>query len=248
VTTTAAITGPIEICSMYPDTNNDGIVDGTSIDETRLRFLHEEAGVFTDRTSFFSATSNRICAQVSSLSFFVVAVQETPAGVCPPAPATGCRTATKSLFQLKNDAIDDGNDKLIWKWLKGAATTTNDFGSPTSTEDYRLCLYAGAASESVAIPAGADWQGLGQGGFKFKSLNGAPEGATKAVLKAGGLGAASVLVKGKGGNLPDTLTGMLSLPVTVQLINDNNSTCFESVFDTGDVIKNSGTQFKAKAQ
>ena len=74
VTTGASVSGPIEICSDYPDGNDDGIVDGTSVDETLLRFMHEESGVFVDRTSSADPIANRICAQVSSLSFFIVAV------------------------------------------------------------------------------------------------------------------------------------------------------------------------------
>ena len=43
-------------------------------------------------------------------------------------------------------------------------------------------------------------------------------------------------MKGKGANLPDTLVPELPLPLTVQLVNDSNSVCFESVFGVADVI------------
>lgn len=138
VTTTASVTGPIEICSQYPDANDDGIVDGTGINEASLRFLHEEAGVFVDRTSSADPVANRICAQVSSLSFFIVAV-DLDAATCPPAPLPSCRGAAKSLLLLKNDPSDDAKDKLTWKWLNGGETSLDDLGSPTTTTGYTLC-------------------------------------------------------------------------------------------------------------
>ena len=56
-------------------------------------------------------------------------------------------------------------------------------------------------------------------------------------------------VKAKGDNIPDTLVPApmeLPLPVTVQVVNSTNSTCFEEIYDTGDVQQNSATSFKAK--
>jgi cysteine-rich repeat protein len=159
---------------------------------------------------------------------------------------TGCKTAGKSLLLLKNDASDDSKDKLTWKWLKGPATALGELGDPTSTTNYTLCLYAGTSTASVAIPAGSNWQAAGSKGFKFKDPSGTPNGAQKALLKSGDTGKSKALVKGKGTNLPDTLVPALSLPVTAQLVNDANSTCFEAVYNSGDVIKNDSKQFKAK--
>jgi hypothetical protein len=75
-----------------------------------------------------------------------------------------------------------------------------------------------------------------------------PDGAQKALLKTGDAGRAKALVKAKGTNVPDTLAPELPLPVTTQLINDENGTCFEAVFGMPHVIKNDLRQFKAKAQ
>ncbi|MGH3641855.1 MAG: hypothetical protein ACRDUX_22825 [Mycobacterium sp.] len=148
---------------------------------------------------------------------------------------------------LKNNTSDDSKDKLIWKWLKGAGTTLGELGTPNALTEYTLCLYAGTSSAALTIPAGApSWQTLGSTGFKFKSANGLPDGAQKVILKSGAAGKAKALVKGKGTYLPDTLAPALTLPVTVQLVNDSNSTCFEAVYNSGAVIKNTATQFKAK--
>ena len=158
---------------------------------------------------------------------------------------SGCATAAKSILLLNNDAGDDAKDKLTWKWLKGSAIMLGDLADPTST-DYVLCLRAGAGVASVVIPGGSSWQPAGSTGFKFKDPSGVPSGALKAILKSGAAGKSKAMVKGKGTNLPDTLTGMLPFPVTVQLVNSANNTCFQSVFNSAST--NDGTQFKAKAQ
>jgi hypothetical protein len=168
---------------------------------------------------------------------------DTPAGgSC----GVGCKVAGKSLLVLTSHATNHAKDKLTWKWLKGAATTSGELGSPTSTTTYTLCLHAGSGVASVALPAGSKWRTLGTRGFKFKDPSGTHDGARTALLKSGTAGKAKALVMGKGPNLPDTLVPMLSLPVTAQLVNDTNGTCFEATYGAADVIKNDSTQFKAK--
>jgi hypothetical protein len=244
VTTTATVSGPIEICTVYPDADDDGFVDGTAIPEGRLRFLHEEAEVFVDRTSSFDPVANRICAEVSHLSFFVVALDLVSG--CALSPVPGCRAADKSLLLLKNNVTDDAGDKLTWKWLKGAETELNEFGQPADTTDYTLCIYSGGEVAEAAIPAGANWQPSGASGLKYQS-GGVPAGIQKAKLKAGDQAKSKVLVKGKGAALPDELAPTLALPVTVQLVNDTNGVCFEAAYGMGDIIKNDPGFFKAKA-
>ncbi len=80
VVTTAEYTPPITICTNYEDADDDGIVDGTTIPESALSFLHQESGVFVDRTSSRDAVANQICATVDSLSFFAVLVRTS--GIC----------------------------------------------------------------------------------------------------------------------------------------------------------------------
>lgn len=170
-----------------------------------------------------------------------------PAAGCSQVPEPSCRTAPKSTLHLRDDA-EDSRDKLTWKWLKGEETMLEDLGLPTGTTTYSLCLYSGTSSALVSIPAGSAWQTLGSKGFRFKDSSGALHGAQKVLLESGATGKAKMLVKGKGSNLPDDLVPALTPPVTAQLINDDNGICFESTFDSGDVIKNEPGQFKAKIQ
>jgi cysteine-rich repeat protein len=162
------------------------------------------------------------------------------------APAPLCRAAGKSVLLLKN-ASDDTGDKLTWKWLKGAETSVEDFGVPTDATDYALCLYAGSSSAKVAIPAGTKWQATGKKGYALRDSTASPDGVRVAALKSGAAGSAKVIVKAKGDNLPDTLVPALSLPVTVQLMNDSNDVCFEAVYNPSDAVRNDGKQFSAKS-
>ncbi|MBI3783798.1 MAG: DUF4215 domain-containing protein [Deltaproteobacteria bacterium] len=74
--TTAEVAPPITICTNYADADNDGIIDGTTVPETSLRFLHGEGTpvVFVDRTVSQDTIANQICAEVNSLSPFVTVV------------------------------------------------------------------------------------------------------------------------------------------------------------------------------
>ncbi len=76
VSTTASVSGPITVCASYPDADDTGLVDDTTVDESTLRLLHHENQAFVDRTDFTATNydTNRICATVSSLSLFVRAV------------------------------------------------------------------------------------------------------------------------------------------------------------------------------
>src|SRR2546426_2983588 len=75
VRTTATFAGTITSCFPYPDADGDGIVDGSNppLDETELRVLHEENGVFVDRTVSLDTTAKIICGATTSLSQLAIA-------------------------------------------------------------------------------------------------------------------------------------------------------------------------------
>ena len=52
-------------------------------------------------------------------------------------------TSKGALLTIKKDANTASKDRLLWKWGKGAATAKGDFGIPTPTTDYELCIYDG---------------------------------------------------------------------------------------------------------
>src|SRR6185369_14478737 len=139
--------------------------------------------------------------------------------------------------------------KLVWKWLKGAATTTAEFADPTSTAEYALCIYAGVSDTLVAqmhIPASSTkWKPLGTKGFKYLDPSSSADGAQKIVLKGGVAGKSKVIVKGRGTALPDPLDmGPLGTPVTAQLLNYQSGVCWEANYTTAK--KDTSAIFKAK--
>jgi hypothetical protein len=169
---------------------------------------------------------------------------------CPASPAPGCRTAMKSSILLKDKPILNDKDKLIWKWIKGQATSPSDFGAPTSSTDYALCLYAGAVPALIGaanIPAGAaGWSG-DPSGFKYDDKTGSQSGIIKGLLKSSTGPKAKEIFKGKGALLPDPLPIMpTDLPVIVQLVNSASAVCWESTFQSTAVKKNDAETFKAK--
>ena len=168
---------------------------------------------------------------------------------CGNVPRSGCRASEKSLLLMKDNA-NDAADKLVWKWVKGDATSQDDFGDPRSTTDYALCVYAGTASGLVTVSearVGADgvlWDTLSDKGYKYKDSTGGQAGVQKVLLKGGTQGHAKELVKGKGAGLPDPAHGSLPFPVRAQLLNSDTGICWESTFNSA--IDNDATQFKAK--
>ena len=86
-------------------------------------------------------------------------------GACAPQPQTTCRAAENGVLLWKS-SDDDGRDKMLWKWIRGASTTGDDFGDPTTSADYALCVYAGTPGSllgSLEVAAnGATWRSAGR--------------------------------------------------------------------------------------
>jgi len=170
---------------------------------------------------------------------------------CPPAPLVGCRTAGKSILLLK-DTAPDNKDKLLWKWINGAATGIADFGQPQTTTDYALCFYAAGAplGDAVVESHAQRWRLLSGKGYGYLDSSLSQDGIQKVLLKGNASAPRSkILWKGKGTGLPDLAPGTLPLasgdfPITVQAINSATSVCFESVFSEADAKRNRADQLK----
>lgn len=159
-----------------------------------------------------------------------------------------CSSAGKSSLIIK-DKPEDTKDSLIWKWLKGDATTQTDFADPTTMTPYHLCLYAGTAASiaDIELPAGSpSWKATGTKGFKYKDKTTAVDGIKKVVLKGGDAGKAKVIVQGKGAMIPD-LSPPFALPVVARIINGDSGACWASSFASSHVVKNESGLFKAKS-
>lgn len=171
-------------------------------------------------------------------------------GGCTGSAPTACKSAEKSLLLLKSDPGGD-RDKVVFRWSRGEQTDLAELADPLTTADYSLCLYTGPAvaplTDLTAPAGGSSWQALSDNGYKYRDKSGAADGITKLTLKAGAAGEAKATLRAKGAAAPPFAFGFLPLPVTAQLINGDNGTCFEAVYDAADIKKNDGGKFKAKS-
>jgi hypothetical protein len=175
---------------------------------------------------------------------------------CGPVPSIACRppaVSGKARLQLRNTSPDT-KDRLQWKWLKGTATAKADFGNPTATTGYALCVYDGNSNliANATMPAGGScnaasprpcWRENARG-YRYVDKDLTPSGIQQLVLKAGPDGKAQIGLKGKGVLLPDPALPISDLPVTVQLVSSAGQ-CWTATYHT--TFRNDGQQFKAKA-
>src|SRR4029453_16500882 len=161
-----------------------------------------------------------------------------------------CRSAGRSRLSIEN-STNDAKDRLAWRWLKGAAATLPQFGVPTGSTAYALCIYDGTSTTAIAeadiAPSATLWRPKGTTGFRYRDPALGFGGIGALLLKAGATGKAKAVVRGKGMSLPDP-SGPLTLPVTVQLVNSSNDACFEGIFDVAAVKKNDDESFEASAR
>lgn len=172
---------------------------------------------------------------------------------CIVAPRTGCKLTTAPLqakLQIKNSPTPTA-DQVSFKWSKGVAVGVAEFGNPTTTEDYALCVFNPGLSMKLDAPADGVcgsvpcWKAVSIKGFKYKDSLRTPNGVDKISLKAGLSAKSKVQLKGKGGNLP-ALPLPLALPAIVQLQAESGA-CFEGTFTSANQQVNDGTQFQGKA-
>ncbi len=147
---------------------------------------------------------------------------------CAPAALPGCRlpyVSGKSTLTLKNSS-NDAKDQMLWKWSKGSATATPDFGAPTTTTGFALCLYDGGPGLALtaSAPAGGAckngkpcWKASGAKGFRYGDADLTPQGIQKLTLQAGENGKAKIGFAGKGPLLRMPALATLAFPLVVQL-------------------------------
>ena len=172
-----------------------------------------------------------------------------PTPDCPPAPDT-CRppaVSGGSSLVLSQKSPPD-RSRMVWKWSKGTATTKMEFGDPTTTDGYTLCLYDAGALVSTSRVIGSCtrkpcWVDTSTG-FVFQNTSLQPSGVQRLKLVAGLVdGTAREIFNGKGASLalpdPSGLTG----PLDVQLRRSGSSLCWGARFsapfqkDDGGLLK-----------
>lgn len=134
----------------------------------------------------------------------------------------------------------------------------SDFGDPTSTASYAVCIYAGTTSALVIdalVQPGGDcdgdpcWKPIADKGYGFKDkLVAAQGGISKIQLKGSTSATSKILVKGSGDGLhltASTLPLPEDAPVSVRVHNSDNGNCWGADF-AAPFKKNTDGGFKAK--
>ena len=152
---------------------------------------------------------------------------------------------------MKDNTID-AKDQIKWKWVKGAATLKTEFGDPTTTDTYFLCVYDNGSriSAMTILPGGMCagkpcWKSKSTG-FAYKNKGLTPDGVLSATLKAGIDGKALVKVTAKGVNVPEPVLSSITGPVVVQFQVANSSLCFGATY-SAPFKKSDGATFSDKA-
>jgi hypothetical protein len=141
-------------------------------------------------------------------------------------------------------------DSLSWKWPRGAATDVADFGSPTRSTSYELCLAdaAGTAIAQVVSPGlfchlRPCWTSLGDRGYRFRDRDGSQHGIRQIVLRSGADGRAAITLKAKGDLALPPMP--LVLPLTVRL-QASNGECWADTFSTTGVLRSEAGKFSGR--
>jgi uncharacterized delta-60 repeat protein len=166
----------------------------------------------------------------------------------------GCvpASAHKASLVLRDDP-NPARDRVTWKWKSAATVAPGDFGDPTRTDGYALCVFdrsGGVPSGTLALQVSAAgtcgarpcWKTVG-GGFKYNDPTTAADGVRSIRLESGAADRAKANVKGKGAGLAMPALG-LDAPVTARLVRIGTGACWEATFSAP--IRNDATTFKAK--
>lgn len=140
----------------------------------------------------------------------------------------------------------DKKDRLEFTWRRGESTTLAEFGDPTTTTSYALCVYDGTGALVVraSLAAGSGWRvrrqmvdfadrTLQQAGIRRVVLRSRAATPGAALVRVVGRGKLGTLASGGGGNLPDL--GSLPLatapgPIRAQWINSLGN-CWEGRYN-----------------
>lgn len=190
------------------------------------------------------------------VNFDDVRLDATPLGTCAAAPLGGCKTAApgKGSLSLGRQVGNPAKNTLQWTW-KGQATLLGEFGSPTSTTDYRLCAYDGADAVILDLPVAAGgtcgtrpcWKAASKS-FTYKDKLGGAGGVTAIALKSGSEGKAAVSLKAKGANLVMPTLPLVQTPdpVRVVLVNEETSTCWSADYSAAPKDPTSTVKWRVK--
>ena len=80
--------------------------------------------------------------------------------LCGALPSAGCRGTLPlgAALKIKN-ITPDSKDQFQWKWNTGDATTFAEYGDPTTSTTYVICIYDGSGNPQPLLAASAPADG-----------------------------------------------------------------------------------------
>ncbi|HEY2773994.1 MAG TPA: DUF4215 domain-containing protein [Candidatus Binatia bacterium] len=137
--------------------------------------------------------------------------------------------------RLTIKATSAASARLGWSWGRGPAIALGDLGSPTTSDDFALCVYVNDGMTdrelvSSLAPAGSSWTST-TSTLRYSSKSLAPGGIRQIQVKAADAGAAKIKIKGQGAALGLGSLGFgASSTVGVEMKNVATGACFGAAF------------------
>lgn len=111
--------------------------------------------------------------------------------------------------KIVNSLTDDAKDRFTWRSSKSYPFSAGDFGTPTTTTDYTLCVFDTLRDKVVGtleIPAGSGWLPTPKG-YKYKSAPGDTPRVKLQLDSGGRTSRIKVRVRGEELGFPDAFVG-----------------------------------------
>lgn len=159
-------------------------------------------------------------------------------GPCTAAPAIDCAPAgaRRGSLSLRAKPGVPAKNRLAWRWSKGPEVPRSDFGDPTTTESYHLCVYDGAtlvlatrAQAGGVCKRRPCWKSL-RSGYVYGDPERTPTGVAALTLRSGAAGKGVLQLRAAGASLALPALETLDGPVLVQLKRGSGGGCWSTTF------------------
>ncbi len=233
-------------------TNTATATDTATATNTATATVTDTPTATVTNTPTLTATAT-VTTTASTTVTATVTASPTPTktGICELTPQPGCSFPNTFKRPLR---ISAKRDVASWRWRSTGAIPVADFGNPLTTTSYSLCIYAGATPTLVMemrAPAGGTcaggrpcWKSRGAKGFRYKDLEGTPDGITRLVLRTKPQHLADLALRARGPNIPFPALP-LTQPVIAQLVKSDGPECWAAQY-SAPAMKNDSGAFKDK--
>ena len=176
-------------------------------------------------------------------------------GRCVHSPPPTCLASNIGSLVLNRSERGSGN-RFSWKWVGGPALAFDQFGDPSRTTDYAVCIYDGREPVFVfaadfSLPANSRWVSRQGRRWVYSDPSATTNGLSDAQLKSGPSGTSRVVFRGKGEGLPvpAPVSGgqfFRGNPGVIAQLNGSNGLCLETVFTSP--LRNSPRRYRARSR